>query len=115
MKINPSCHWARTNAKLKCWDGATDQGVVRGKPVVVVKDLSTEKQLLTTNRKTLSGLNLFFQVSDRLIWVHQQRMRPTIQTTEDEERQIRSHVPHHMEDCPVQNAKVRQAGNIGSE
>jgi hypothetical protein len=115
MKINPSSHWAPTNVELEFWDRATEQGVVRGKPVVVVKDLSTEKQLLTTNRKTLSVLNLFFSFSDRLIWVDQQRIRRSIQTIEDEDKEIRSHIPYHMKNSPVQDAEVSQAVSIGSE
>ena len=96
MKINPSSHWAPTSVKLKYRNRATEEVVVQAKPDVVIQDLSTEKQLLTTNRKTLSDLNLFFQVSDRLIWVDQQRIRRSIQTIEDEDREIRSHIPHHM-------------------
>ena len=111
----PVEHWAPTSVKLKYWNRATEEVVVRGKPDVVVQDLSTEKQLLTTNRKTLSDLNLCFQVSDRLIWVDQQRIKHSLQTIENEDREIRSHIPYHMKHSPVQDAEVRQAVSIGSE
>ena len=112
MKISASGHG---EPKLKNRNRATEEVVVPAKPHIVIQDLSIEKNLLTTDIKTLSELNICFQVSDRLIWVDQQQIKHRIQAIQNEDREIRPHIPYHMENSPIQYAEDRQTVSIGSE